>query len=75
MKRTIVKLPDELYLHIRHEAERRGTTVSAITREAIESFRDSGQRRTLRAAGVGRSGQHDISELIEEVLRQEAGSR
>ncbi|MGD0084936.1 MAG: CopG family transcriptional regulator, partial [Acidimicrobiales bacterium] len=36
MKRTTVKLPDELDARLRHEAERRDTTVSELTREAIE---------------------------------------
>ena len=70
MRRTTVKLPDDVDAHLRHEAKRRGTTVSALTREAIESFLGMGQRRTLRAAGAGRSGQDDISERIEEILRQ-----
>ena len=34
--RTPVKLPDDLDAHLRHEAERRAITVSALTREAIE---------------------------------------
>ena len=71
MKRTTVKLPDDVDTQLRHEAARRGTTVSALTREAIETFLGRGQRRTLRAAGTGRSGQDDISERIEELLRQE----
>lgn len=71
MKRTTVKLPDDVDTQLRHEAARRGTTVSALTREVIETFLGRGQRRTLRAAGTGRSGQDDISERIEELLRQE----
>lgn len=71
MKRTTVKLPEDVDTQLRHEAARRGTTVSALTREAIETFLGRGQRRTLRAAGTGRSGQDDISERIEELLRQE----
>ena len=38
MKRTTVKLPDDLDLRLRHEAARRQTTVSALTREAIEAY-------------------------------------
>ena len=38
MKRTTVKLPDELDAKLRHEAERRGITVSELTREAIEDY-------------------------------------
>ena len=37
MQRTTVKLPDELDARLRHEAQRRGVTVSELTREAIET--------------------------------------
>jgi predicted transcriptional regulator len=72
MKRTTVKLPDELDARLRHEAERREVTVSEVTREAIEAHLcgRSGKRR-LMAAGSGRSGHSDISERIEEILRTE----
>jgi predicted transcriptional regulator len=69
MKRTSVKLPDDLDARLRHEAARRNLTVSELTREAIE--RHLGGRR-LRAAGAGRSGRADISERIEEILQAEA---
>ena len=70
MKRTTVKLPDELDAKLRHEAERRGITVSELTREAIEDHL-GGHRRRLRAAGAGRSGRDDISERIDEILAAE----
>ncbi|MBI4493481.1 MAG: ribbon-helix-helix protein, CopG family [Chloroflexi bacterium] len=73
MKRTTVKLTDELDARLRHEAARRGTTISELTREAIESHLGIGARRRLLAAGAGRSGRDDISERIEEILRQESG--
>jgi predicted transcriptional regulator len=68
MKRTTVKLPDDLDARLRHEAARRNVTISELTREAIE--RHLGRRRLL-AAGAGRSGQADVSERIEEILRTE----
>ena len=71
MKRTTVKLPDDLDAHLRYEAVRRNTTVSALTREAIETFLGVGARRKLLAAGAGNSGQSDISERMEEFLREE----
>lgn len=71
MRRITIKLPDELHALARHEAERRGSTISQITREAIESYLDGGQRR-FGAAGAGRSGRTDISERIEEILAEGA---
>ncbi|MCJ7781473.1 MAG: ribbon-helix-helix domain-containing protein [Acidimicrobiia bacterium] len=70
MKRTTVKLPDDVDAELRHEAARRGMTVSELTREAIKDHLGGGGRR-LRAAGAGRSGRDDISERIEEILAAE----
>jgi predicted transcriptional regulator len=71
MRRTTVKLPDDLDARLRHEAARRGMTISELTREAIETHLGAGRRRRLLAAGAGRSGCSDISERIEEILRGE----
>jgi predicted transcriptional regulator len=71
MKRTTVKLPDELDAKLRHEASRRGATVSEITREAIESHLGGSGRRRLIAAKSGRSGRRDTARRIEEILRRE----
>lgn len=71
MKRTTVKVPDELDARLRNEAERRGKTVSEITREALESY--LGPRSRLSFAGIGASGRQDISERIEEIFAGEAG--
>ncbi len=68
-----MKLPDELDARLRHEAKRRGMTLSELTREAIETHLGVQTRRRLAGAGVGRSGRSDISERIEEILRSEAG--
>ena len=74
MKRTTVKLPDALDARLRHEAQRRGTTLADISREALEAYLEnpSGRRR-LGAAGTGRSGRQDVSERIEEILATEFG--
>lgn len=75
MKRTTVKLPDDLDARLRHEADRRQVTVSELTREAIEALlgtRGPAGRRRMLAAGAGRSGYHDVSERVEEILRDEA---
>ncbi len=72
MRRTTVKLPDELDARLRHEAKRRGTTVSALTREAVEMhLATSSPRRRLIAAAAGNGGRADVSERIEEILREE----
>lgn len=72
MKRTTVKLPDELDLRLRQEARRRRTTISEVTREAIAEHL-GGAKRNLLAAAAGRSGRRDVSERIEEILRKELG--
>jgi predicted transcriptional regulator len=69
MKRTTVKLPDDLDARVRHEAARLGITISELTRQSLEER--VGGRRRLLAAGVGRSGRADISERIEEILAAE----
>ncbi len=75
MQRTTVKIPDELDARLRHEAQRRGSTVSDLTREAIETFLGAkSARRRLLAGGAGASGCDDISERIEEILANEAQS-
>jgi Arc/MetJ-type ribon-helix-helix transcriptional regulator len=77
MKRTTVKLPDELDAQLRHEAARRGMTMSELTREAVETHLASGhgRRRRLLAAKAGRSGRADISERIEEILAAEVRNK
>jgi predicted transcriptional regulator len=71
MKRTTVKLPDELDARLRLEARRRGLTVSEVTREAIAMHLDRPPRRRLLAAAAGRSGRPDVAARIEEILREE----
>ena len=74
MKRTTVKLPDDVDARLRLvEARRRGLTISELTREAIESHLGDRRRRRLLAAASGRSGRSDISVRIEEILREEWG--
>ena len=72
MKRTTLKIPDALDARLRHEAERRGTTISELSREALEAhLGDASGRRSLLAAKAGRSGRSDVSERIEEILASE----
>jgi len=72
MRRTTIKIPDALDARLRHEAERRGVTIAAISREAIEAyFGGPSTRRRLGAAGAGHSGRSDVSERVEEILAAE----
>jgi predicted DNA-binding protein len=73
MKRTTVKIPGELDARLRNEARRRGSTISEVTREALEAHLGVVDRPHLRAArGSGRSGRGDLSVRIEEILAEEA---
>jgi predicted transcriptional regulator len=76
MKRTTINLPEDLDARLRREAQRRGTTISEIAREAIETHLGmlSGRRR-LNAAGAGASGRTNVAERIEQILAVEFGSR
>lgn len=75
MKRTTVKLPDELDALLRHEAQRRGLTISELTREALaHHLGAAGARRQLGAAASGHSGRRDVSRRVEEILAREVGA-
>jgi predicted DNA-binding protein len=70
MKRTTVKLPEDLDAKLRAEADRRGMTVSELTREAIETHLNGGRRRILRSAGAGRSERGDIASRADEIFAE-----
>jgi plasmid stability protein len=72
MRRTTLKIPDALDARLRHEAARRGVTMSEVSREALEAYLVGPPgRRRLGAAAAGRSGRSDVSERIEEILAAE----
>lgn len=72
VRRTTIKIPDALDARLRHEAQRRGVTMSEVSREALEAYLVGPRgRRRLGAAAAGRSGRSDISERIEEILAAE----
>ncbi len=73
MKRTTVKVPEELDARLRHEAQRRGTTVSDVTRDALEAYLAPGRDSSF--VKLGRSGRTDVSSRIDEILREELGRR
>ncbi len=70
VRRTTVKLPDELDARVRHEAARRGITIAELTREALEAHLGVRRRRRFLATAAGHSGRHDISERMEELLEE-----
>lgn len=74
LKRTTLKIPDELDALMRHEASRRGVTISELSRAALEAYLGAtapGVRRQLLSTGAGRSGRVDLAEHIEEILAGE----
>jgi predicted transcriptional regulator len=71
VRRTTVKIPDDLDARLRHEARRRGVTIAEVTRAALEQHLDVRHRRQLGAKAAGRSGRSDISERIEDIIRAE----
>jgi hypothetical protein len=87
MKRTTVKISDELDARLRHVAAREGKTVSEVTREALEAYLGLDGRRRMGASaagrssvrlsftGAGHSGDGTISERVEEILAEEWGRR
>lgn len=72
MRRTTVKLPDEVDARLRKEAELRDTTVSALVREAIEEHLGIRPRQTRRLSftGIFDSGHTDTSERVDEILAE-----
>jgi predicted transcriptional regulator len=68
MRRTTVKLPEDLDAKLRAEAQRRGMTVSALTREAIEEHLGVGRRRRLASVGVWESETGDLSTRVDEIF-------
>ena len=56
MKRTTVMLPDDVVSRLRHESQRRGTSVAAVVREAVEEHlpaHEPGRKLSFFALGEG----------------------
>jgi Arc/MetJ-type ribon-helix-helix transcriptional regulator len=77
MKRATISLPDELASAVAREAERRRTSFSEVTREALLSHLgiDPEGRRELAFAGIGRSGKRTTARDAERILAREWGGR
>ena len=75
MSRITISLPRELSNLLQREARRRGYTVSALVRQAIETQLGGvgGAARKLPFASVGRSGKRHTARDAEEILGREWG--
>jgi plasmid stability protein len=67
-----MKLPNDLDAKLRHEAARRGRTISDVKRKVSEARVHGVAKRRLIGASAGRSGRNDTASRIEEIFRQEA---
>jgi hypothetical protein len=72
MKRITISLPEVLAGMLVREARRRGETVSAVVRQAIEARFEPGPERTkLPFVGIGRSGRRHTARDAEKILGRE----
>jgi Arc/MetJ-type ribon-helix-helix transcriptional regulator len=73
MFRTTITLPEELAAILTREAKRRDSSVSAIVRDAVESFLGlTGTKpRRLPFAALGRSGHRHTARDAEKILARE----
>src|SRR5262249_2547912 len=72
--RPTVKAAGDLDARLRPEAIRRGMTLSAWIREAVEAHLPGGPQRPVRqllALGAGRSTEENVSGRIDEILAAE----
>lgn len=72
MKRITISVPDALALVLADEARRRRRSVSEIAREALTDHLGvaDGEPRRIPFAGIGRSKEGDLSQNIDERLRE-----
>ncbi|MBA3244413.1 MAG: CopG family transcriptional regulator [Actinobacteria bacterium] len=75
MKRTTIKISEELDTKLRHMAAQRNGTLSEVIREALELYANGGvPKRRFFSAGSGASGQSGspgVASRIEEILAEE----
>lgn len=67
MKRTTVMLPDDLDASVRMEAQRRGSSVAEVMREALAAYFAATPPRRLSFIGIG-EGDVDGSERVDEIV-------
>jgi len=71
MKRTTIKIPDELDARLRNEAARRNITVSDLVREALQNHLGPNRASLKRLVGILDSGRApDDNRTIRELIDQ-----
>jgi metal-responsive CopG/Arc/MetJ family transcriptional regulator len=75
MKRTTVFADDDVMKKLKEIAKRENSTVSEVTRKALNEFisRRARRRSRLSLIGIGRSGRKDVAERSEDLLRKGFG--
>jgi metal-responsive CopG/Arc/MetJ family transcriptional regulator len=73
MRRTTVSLPDDLAQALNREAQRRHSSASEVTRDALAQHLGlvQDEPRELAFADLGRSGHHSTARDMEQLLEQE----
>ena len=72
MKRTTIKISEDLDAKLRYIAAQRNGTLSEVIREALETYVNGGPPRGLLFVGAGASGDTSgIASRIEEILAEE----
>jgi len=73
MKRTTVKISEELDTKLRHIAAQRDGTLSDVIREALELYANGrpGARRPFLFEAAGASSRGNIASRVEEILAEE----
>lgn len=70
MKRTTLYLDPELEVLLKLEAQRRGTPMAELIRDALRAFLGRNPAEAPPGAGVFDSGRSDTAERAEEVLEE-----
>jgi Ribbon-helix-helix protein, copG family len=70
MKRTTVKIPDDLDRRLRQEAERLGLSMSEITRQALEARLGTRRPILMSMVGSSSSGRTDLAARSEEIVAE-----
>ncbi|HLI32723.1 MAG TPA: CopG family transcriptional regulator [Solirubrobacteraceae bacterium] len=68
MRRTTIMLPEETDARLRPEARRRGTSVAAVAREAIEKQLPPQPEGRLSFFAVGDGSPRNASERVDELV-------